>query len=341
MDVKLFLSAMSFGLLSHAAQFSLSPDMVGSSGNAFLRTADGPSKLLSGIMNSLNMLDADGLDARPLSDVQHDIAQLVTSGNTSANRLAVKTMAEFIEGKLVPRREKAHAWDQQRINAHIKEIEGCSLEKKKQTDSVHASNMSSLDFHKGMYEKHSSQHKDCMFVEEARDLVKEAECQQVKDVEKTCMCHHDLVQLYGLRPECMQSSKKAANGMKCCDKYALLQRHREQCNKEKDALEHASLQRSIIKDKLCRQYDACYEDKVKAYKAMEKTAKENESRRGWRGIYHMQCLIKAFDKGPVPQKVAQQCEEEAKVTKFIKVIAYPKIPQKEKCDVPKAVKAKA
>merc|ERR1719446_1461285 len=110
-----------------------------------------------------------------------------------------------------------------------------------------------MQFHKGKYEKHAIDHKECLFTEEARDLVKQAECLQVKDVEKTCMCHHGLVQLFGPRSECMQSSIKSANGMKCCDKYALLQKHRAECNKEKDEMNHARLQRSIIQAKLCRQ----------------------------------------------------------------------------------------
>jgi len=285
---------------------------------------------IPGILGSMKVFESKGLTPGALEAMEDAIELLVTSGDDAGTKAAVKQMNLFI-GKARARRVRAQSFDQKQIDSHVESIKSCSLEKAKLSNASLGANMTYAKKLKVDHKEHAGAHADCVFVEEAKDLLKDSVCGGVKNVDKECRCHSKITEKVGVRPECMNITKHPANGKKCCDAYANLVVHRAECTDKKANMDFAHRQRTLLLRKLCTNYGKCYSEKVKAYVAVEKKVQFNENNRQWVALYRIQCLMDSFEKGKVTKTTAKTCKEQ----KYkVPAISYPKTPAKDECAVP-------
>jgi len=110
---------------------------------------------------------------------------------------------------------------------------------------------------------------------------------------------------------------------------------RKKCNNLQDQMDNAACKNAITIKDACESYSECYKDRRLAYDHAEKKVKgeEKDRKAEWKGTKRMLCIINAFADGKVEDVEITQCKEKTHSTDHLN-IKYPKISDREKCEVP-------
>lgn len=309
--------------------------LVALASGAFLSTppvnklvAQGPA-----IMNTLAAFDSKGLEAKEIKEMESAIEALVTQGDDPATRRAVKMMNDFILKTMIPNREKMQATDQETVDTRIAALKGCSSQMEKHEEKSFDWRSDTAADHKDDYQDAAIQHGQCVDILEGKKLLKETYCATVEDSQKLCQCDGRMgnyIAPLGLTPvDCSDAPEIPQASKQCCDAYVAHAKTQAECTNHKADKDFATKQHKIIMNRVCEDYDTCYDTALKNYNTAEKAIKNAEATRGWGTVYHIQCLVSAFDKnGKVSPAESQACKDK---DYEIKKVEFPTVPSKEHC----------
>lgn len=242
--------------------------------------------------------------------MEGSIKALVTTGTPEENeKMAVKEMKTIVD-TMIPMRKKAQEQDQKLLDDQMQRLKDCKAEKRD------ASSSDLSHDHKKDYEEGLAAHGQCVEVEEGKALVKESYCKTV-DVDKDCCC------------DCTV----APENKQCCDAHAAHMEQHFKCAHIKQDYEESADKHKAIMDKVCGDYDTCYDRELKAYKALEEKTRRDEKNRSWQSLYRLKCLLDLYESKGGDEKVSEEeadaCDREHDVPKIV----YPEhIPDKESCE---------
>lgn len=325
MAAKLKFAAACLGLVAFAS-------------GAFLGTS--PKKLgtdpeLEGsAMNNLQSAEIAekyvGMQEKDLEEMENTVELLLTGAKKDdpATQVAVKHMAKFIENTLIANRERAQKLDQEKLDLKLQALHACHLDQVRKTDTnTHGTIDVAMD-HKDDYNEHLAKHGDCVGILESKALLKNAYCSTMDDAEKICSCDERLVNTIHTT-KCHGDSKILDEHKTCCDAYVEKKLHEVKCQEHMANKEFARKQHKIIMTKVCKQYDQCFDSRLQALTATEKSVRQAEQMRSWKTVSRLQCLIKAWKAGEVSKQEAQACKEHD----VPEGIQYPKdVPVKATCN---------
>jgi hypothetical protein len=268
-------------------------------------------------------------DDKELEDMEIHIEELVTEGDDPATKIAVKQLNKLIVETLIPAREHSQAADQAQLNKEMAALERCHYKEQVKSDMNVYDKLESADDHKADYKSDRAKHGMCLEILEGKKMVKEARCHAIEDVKEVCHCDTRMVEFFGQRNvDCDSHPGISSENKECCDAFYEHERHNADCQRHHMEAQYAEKQHGIIMGKLCDTYEKCYDEKVKVYQNSEKLAKEDETRRSWKTLYKIQCLVAKFENGKVSKEEAQACKDYKYEVTGIK---YPTVPAKEEC----------
>jgi len=283
---------------------------------------------VSHILTTLAALDSKGLDDKELEDVEASIQDLVSKDKDPVTKFAVKQLSDFMSKTLIPNRMKRQQQDQEQLDAKMAELNQCDVEEQAKRDAMHHSRLTTAKQHKEDYQDSMASYGACVEELDSKALLKDAYCHSI-DEKKVCHCHDVMLKHFGPRNEnCKSYPPIAAENQKCCDTYAEHEKHHAACvNAHLDAT-YASKQHRIIMGNLCDVYGKCYDEKLEAYKVVEKRMKLRDSHRAWGAVFRIECLIAAFETGKVSKSRAMACKEKREDHQGI---VFQTIPTKDRC----------
>jgi hypothetical protein len=110
---------------------------------------------------------------------------------------------------------------------------------------------------------------------------------------------------------------------------------RKKCDNLQDQMDGSACKFAVLVKDACEAYAECWKSGKKAFDALEKTARTEETDRKaeWRGLKRMQCIIEAFSDGRVRDHEVTTCRDQKHETKHLDIDS-PNIPDMAKCLVP-------
>merc|ERR1711972_75944 len=107
--------------------------------------------------------------------------------------------------------------DQQQVDDQSDDIKECSLKRARRADMYLNDKIEQAAEHKTAYAKGVENLGECLNLEEAKSLIKDAHCASVEDAEKKCMCHKTIKDIVG--PACKKNTVIKPADKTCCDKF--------------------------------------------------------------------------------------------------------------------------
>jgi hypothetical protein len=282
------------------------------------------------IVTSLANFGSQGVNEKELENMEVAVESLVTKGDDDATKLAVKQLQMFVTGTLIPNRKRSQKADQEIVEVQFQKLMSCRLDHQIKQDAAAGHQVSIAQDHKDNYMDAMAEYSSCLEVLDGKTLLRDAYCHGVDDVEKSCLCESKRSKHVGERnidcssrvPEGLTSSKK------CCDAQFEHEKQSASCTNLKLKASYAQKQHEIIMSPLCKQYESCYDSKLKLYQDTIESVKKEEKHRGWGTVYHMQCLFDKFGKGKLAQSDTKSCKDKQHT---VEGISYSTIPEKQMC----------